>query len=127
MSIPFTQGYPVLPVAEIGAALAYYRDRLGFKIEWRDEDRFAAVSGGVITLFLEHAPNGPRGVSVVLNVEDADAVHARYVQEGVKIVDPIETRWWGMREFTAEDLDGNRLRIGHVDESAADYSSISEE
>jgi hypothetical protein len=40
-------------------------------------------------------------------------------------VEEIETRPCGMREFVVEDLDGHRIRIGHVDESLADYSRFS--
>ena len=59
-------------------------------------------------------------------MDDADAVYAAWTTADVTILDPIATRSWGMREFTAQDLDGNQLRVGHVDESWADYSGFTD-
>lgn len=56
----------------------------------------------------------------VWNTSDADKVHEEYKASGATIVEDIETRPWGTREFVIEDPDGNRMRIGHVDESNSD-------
>ena len=32
--------------------------------------------------------------------------------KGAKITSDLETKPWGMREFTVEDLNGNQLRLG---------------
>ena len=48
-----------------------------------------------------------------VRVEDADAVLAVYRERGAPIVDEIASHPWGMREFTVEDNNGHRFRIGH--------------
>ena len=123
--ISLTRAFPVLAVADLDAALAFYTDRLGFAIDWRQDRIIAAVGNGVVTLFLRSKDTGGLGpASVILNVEDADAGYAAWTAADVEITDPIATRTWGMREFTARDLDGNELTVGQVDESLADYSAF---
>ncbi|MEO0912717.1 MAG: VOC family protein [Pseudomonadota bacterium] len=117
-----TRAYPVIPVSSLDAALAHYTEAMGFAFDWRDGDGFAAISSGPVSLFLQRAPNVAGSATVIVNVEDADATYAAWRAAQVRIVDPIETRPWGMREFSATDLDGNRLTIGHVDEAKADYT-----
>ncbi|MCG8547596.1 MAG: VOC family protein [Alphaproteobacteria bacterium] len=122
--ISLTRAFPVLAVTDLDIALAFYTERLGFALDWREDRIIAAVGNGVVTLFLKSKEAGGLGpVSVIVNVEDADAVYAAWTAADVEITDPIATRTWGMREFTARDLDGNELTVGHVDESIADYSA----
>ena len=115
---------PVLPVADVVRTQEYYRDFLDFTIDWRDREVFGGVSHGTVSLFFQRTDNPPRGITCVLNTPDADEVFRRYTEQGANIVDSIATRAWGMREFTIEDLNGHFLRIGHVDESMADYSQF---
>ena len=123
----FTHAFPELAVADLDHALAFYTGRLGLAVDWRAGDHMAVVGNGVISLFLRARANGALGPSsVILNVDDADAVYAAWTAAEVTILDPIATRSWGMREFTAQDLDGNQLRVGHVDESQADYSGVTD-
>jgi uncharacterized glyoxalase superfamily protein PhnB len=40
---------------------------------------------------------------------DIDATYAELQSRGARIVEPLERKPWGLRQFTVEDLDGNRL------------------
>lgn len=115
---------PVLPVTDVLRTQQYYRDVLAFQIDWRDRDLFGGVSSGDVSLFFQKTESPPTGLACVVNTTNADEVFVLYSQLGAKIVDPVATRPWGMREFTVEDLNGHYLRIGHVDETAADYSQF---
>ncbi len=33
-------------------------------------------------------------------------------EKGARVTSDLETKPWGMREFTVEDLNGNQLRMG---------------
>ena len=88
-----------------------------------DRNVMAAISCGDISVFLTRRDSAPS--TLVWNVDDADALLAQLEEHGVTPIDAIATRPWGMREFTIEDPWGNRMRIGHVDESQADYSEFS--
>ena len=122
MSRP-TRAYPVLPVQDIPSALAFYLSLDGIQLHWQDEGAMAAVGDGEVTLFLNAAsPMGPS--EAILNVENADRAAELWAKAGAEIVDPVETRSWGMREFTMRDPFGNIIRVGHVDESKADYTTF---
>ena len=45
--------------------------------------------------------------------DDIDATHEELKSLGANIVEPLETMPWGMRQFTVEDLDGNRFYFHH--------------
>jgi len=46
-------------------------------------------------------------------VDDADFVYAVCRERDAKIVDPIASHPWGVREFSVRDPNGHLLRIGH--------------
>jgi len=45
--------------------------------------------------------------------EDIDATYDELKSSGAKIVEPLEKKPWGLRQFTVEDLDGNRFHFHH--------------
>lgn len=121
-----THQTPVLIVADLDAALTFYRDKLAFSIDWVDREVLAAISTGEVSVFLQRAER-PSPTTLIWNVPSADEVLKILEDAGVTVLDPIATRSWGMREFTIADPWGNRFRIGHVDESEADYSAFKSE
>jgi GNAT superfamily N-acetyltransferase len=104
---------PELPVADLAEAQRWFRETLGFRTAWVWEDRFAAVSNGDVQLYLRKEGAAIAAVRCYLHVKDADALHDRCRQRGVRIVAPLESQPWGMREFAVETPDGHLLRIGH--------------
>jgi uncharacterized glyoxalase superfamily protein PhnB len=53
-------------------------------------------------------------VLIWLNMASAaevDQLHAEWKERGVRLVHELQTAPYGLREFTAEDPDGNRLRV----------------
>jgi uncharacterized glyoxalase superfamily protein PhnB len=116
----FPSACPEIPVANLGAALAYYSDRLGFTIDWSDENiGLAGLSRGESRMFMSTAEYrsmlGNRGPMVLwLNLSDraeVDALHAEWAAAGASIAGPPEARPYKLYEFFAEDLDGNHFRV----------------
>ncbi|MEO2166797.1 MAG: putative sulfate exporter family transporter, partial [bacterium] len=54
-----------------------------------------------------------RHKALEVQVSEADEALAAYRERGATIVEEIASRPWGMREFTIEDNNGHRFRIGH--------------
>jgi len=104
----------VLHVKDMPAALAYYRDKLGFTVSftWEDPPRYICLRLGDASIHLSsHAP--PAGPShVCIFCSGVDALHAQLVARGVKIEVPIADRPYGMRDFDIIDPDGHRLVFG---------------
>lgn len=104
---------PQLPVRDVRETQRYYRDVLGFKIAWIFDEDYGAVYNGAIEIFFSEATEPFTPVWNFIRVENADAVHEVYRARGVQIVEEIASHPWGMREFTIEDNNGHRFRIGH--------------
>lgn len=104
---------PQLAVADVRETQAYYRDVLGFKIAWTYGDEYGAVYNGVTEIFFSREEGEITPSWTYVRVEDADVVLAGYRARGARIVEEIASHPWGMREFTLEDNNGHRFRIGH--------------
>ncbi len=104
---------PQLPVTDIPATQAWYRDVLGFEVAWANED-FGAVSSERVEIYFQRVDSPGAAVTCCVRVDDADALHDACRERGAKIVDALADRPWGMREFTLEDPNGHRFRIGHA-------------
>lgn len=104
---------PQLPVADVRETQAYYRDLLDFKIAWVRGEEYGAVYQGPNEIFLIQEPGKITPCCCFVRVSNADDALARYRERGVRIVDEIVSQPWGMREFTIEENNGHRFRIGH--------------
>lgn len=106
---------PELPVADVEAAQRYYRDALGFTIGWLSQDgEIGAVSRDGIAVFLRRR-TGPFEPAVHWIFAAAlDETYDELQSCGARITEPLEAKPWGLRQFTVEDLDGNRFYV-HCD------------
>jgi uncharacterized glyoxalase superfamily protein PhnB len=123
---------PALPVRDVSAAAAYYRDRFGFEVrheagdfavlvrdeaalhlwgatdeEWRSRDDLA---GNPICSGAESFIAGT--ASCQIEVEDLDALYAELQSAGVlhdASRDGVTATDWGARQFATLDSDGNLL------------------
>jgi catechol 2,3-dioxygenase-like lactoylglutathione lyase family enzyme len=105
---------PIVRIFSVDKALEFYRDYLGFTVEW--EHRFAddlplycQIRRDALVLHLsEHHGDGTPGSGLFIPVRDIDAFHAgldktyRYARPGIVDVD------WG-RQVQLDDPFGNRL------------------
>src|SRR4051794_20400240 len=109
-----------VPVSDITAATIYYRDRLGFNLDWVEADiALAGVSLGSCRLFLagplfrsERGNFGP--VVMWLNLSstpEVDALHQAWRATAAILLSAPESKSWGLHEFTAADPDGNVFRV----------------
>ena len=108
---------PILPVASIPRAVAFYRT-LGFAAQvYKDADDYAFLTREDRDLHLRRAPDligphNPAGVYLYLHPGAAAALEAEFRAAGVAILSPLSRREWKMNEFVLSDPDGNLLRFG---------------
>jgi uncharacterized glyoxalase superfamily protein PhnB len=117
----FPRIMPALRYEDVGAAVVWLREVFGLRehlrwtgpdgvvrhAEMRIEDAYVEVSGAT-----EECPSprtlGRVSQSLVVLVDDVDA-HCRHARErGATIVSELEDKPWGLRQYTAEDLEGHR-------------------
>ena len=95
------QPVPELPVADVERAQQHYRDALGFEIGWLYAGKeIGSVSRpGVAIFFRKRNPPFEPAVHWVY-AEDIDASYQEFKSLGANIVDPLEKKPWGLRQFT---------------------------
>ena len=99
---------PELPVADVERAQQHYKDVLGFEIGWLDPGKgIGSVSNGNTAIFFrKRVPPFEPAIHWVF-AEDIDATYLELQSVGANIVEPLEKKPWGLRQFTVQDLDGN--------------------
>ena len=119
---------PFFIVKSVPAALAFYRDRLGFEITFEGpepNDIFFGIveRGAAMIMFkavgVDPVPNYTRDIKqgiarwdAYLNVPDPDALAAEFVSRGVEFFVPLKDTDDGLRGFEVEDADGYVLFFG---------------
>ena len=109
------QPVPELPVADVERAQQHYRDIFGCEIAWLDDSKWiGAVSHADMgpIFFRKRQPPFEPAVHWVF-AEDIDASYRELQSSGANIIDPLETKPWGLRQFTVADLDGNLFYFHH--------------
>ena len=109
---------PELPVRSVEASGAFYQQKMGFRVDWVHADDLAGISKDAARIFLrrrtEQEESQDYNVLVWLNLDsplEVDQLYEEWKRGGVPITDELETKPWSLREFTAQDLDGNRFRV----------------
>ena len=130
---------PFFIVADVPAALSFYRDMLGFEVTFRGptpEDEFFGIvrRDGAMIMFkslgetvdgkeviVEPVPNYSRKPAfswdAYLEVPDPDALAAEFASRGVIFSAPITDSEDGLRGFGVKDLDGYGLFFGRLQAS----------
>lgn len=109
---------PFLGVDDLPAAVAFYRDKLGFSLawEWGEPAEMAAVCRDEVELTLVTRSDAkPGGISrLYLHIDQIDSYHALLQETGVAITVAIADRPYGMRDFNVTDPAGNVLCFGQA-------------
>jgi catechol 2,3-dioxygenase-like lactoylglutathione lyase family enzyme len=118
---------PQLRVTRMDASLPFYRDGMGFVVDWSHRFEpglpwFLQVTRAGQTIFLsEHAGDCQVGGAAYFKVPDVDACARDFGERGLVVVAGPEDTPWGTREMSVIDPDGNRLRFAtHPDEAGLD-------
>jgi uncharacterized glyoxalase superfamily protein PhnB len=109
---------PILFVRDVAEAADFYRERIGFDIDFLHGSPpfYGSVSRDRACLHLRHvgAPNfadlAAREVSLILatiEVSDVKAVFAELSDRGAPIAQKLRTQPWGGTDFHVRDPDGN--------------------
>jgi catechol 2,3-dioxygenase-like lactoylglutathione lyase family enzyme len=103
---------PELPFTDVAAAVAYYRDVLGFHVNYQQHD-LGVMDRDAITMVLIARTDRQKGIgSAYVYIEDADALHTELREKGAHIQGEPVSHPWGLRDFGVVDLEGNRITFG---------------
>jgi uncharacterized glyoxalase superfamily protein PhnB len=101
---------PELPVEDVERAQEHYRDALGCEVGWLyPGGDIGAVSRENFVIFFRRRSRPFEAAVQWVFAADIDATYEELRSRGARIVEPLETKPWGLRQFTVEDIDGNRF------------------
>lgn len=106
-------GYVIVGVKSLDAAVAFYRDTMGFELQFCEpEFHFAAFKVGDLLFNLAEGSEdvhgvGDRNTGIGFNVPDVDAAHAELAAKGVHFTMPPGKQPWGGYMAMFADPDGN--------------------
>ncbi len=112
---------PVLVVPDIHRTVAFYRDTLGFHVDFIEGDPplharvCADPTYASPTIHIRFEPLEP-GAAIETSTylwlhvgKELDLLFERYRSRGVRILEEPMDRPWGLRQFVIEDCDGHVL------------------
>ncbi len=105
---------PELPLSDVPAGVAHYRDVLGFEVNYQQHDIGVMDRDGMRLLLIARTPEYSGIGSCCFYVTDADALHAELVAKGANVQGPPVSQPWGLREFRVLDVEGNRLSFAQT-------------
>lgn len=106
----------VVHVSDLNKALDYYKDVLGFKIDF-EFGEYVGLNYDNVALHLNGPSNigtkkTPGSAHFVIDCSEVDAYYELISKQGAIITVPIDDRAYGVRDFAVEDPDGNTLVFG---------------
>jgi catechol 2,3-dioxygenase-like lactoylglutathione lyase family enzyme len=119
-SLKLAKAMPVLYVSDVQAAADFYRDKLGFTIDFLHGQPafYAAVSRDEACIHLRfvHQPMYVAGlrekeqvIAAFLSVANVKGLFTEYQTRKVPFVHRLKKEPWGQSSFIVADLDGNAL------------------
>jgi catechol 2,3-dioxygenase-like lactoylglutathione lyase family enzyme len=121
---------PLFIVNNVTAAVAFYRDKLGFDLDYQEPEQdpfFAIIRRDCAMLMVKQVgvnpePNPSRDPAArwdaYINVPDPDALAEEFTSCGVVFSVPLKDTSDGLRRFELQDVDGYVLFLGRPRENS---------
>ena len=117
------RAYAQVFVQDVPSAVAWYRDALGFDLDfaWGDPPTYAQVARDGVRFNLRHTDASPWRddldedalLAVRLDVDDCTALHDELRRRGAaNVVQPPRLEAWGQTTMVVADPDGNLIAFG---------------
>lgn len=100
---------PQLPLNDVAAGIAYYKDVLGFAINYAQHDLGVMFRDSGTLLLVARSPRHTGIGSCTAYVSDADKLYAELTAKGAKAQGEPVSQPWGLRDFSVIDPEGNRI------------------
>jgi catechol 2,3-dioxygenase-like lactoylglutathione lyase family enzyme len=106
-----TRVAPEIPVTNMDVSLAYYEGKLGFALAMKmPEGDYAIVERDHVALHLfEDRAKSP--VSLHIFTSELEKLHTEFEGRGARMLQGIERKPWGNRDFRVADPAGNEIKF----------------
>jgi uncharacterized glyoxalase superfamily protein PhnB len=105
---------PQFLVDDLDRAMAYYRDQLGFTVDFVYDSFYASVSRDGFAIHLKDAPKlveerahrkQHEHLDAYIEVSDIRSLFEEFQTRGAAVIKPLEQRPWACLDFYVEDPD----------------------
>jgi uncharacterized glyoxalase superfamily protein PhnB len=109
---------PQFLVDDLDRAILYYREKLGFQLDFVYESFYASVSRDGFAIHLKCAPKSAAGrehrkqsehLDAFISVSGIEGLFSELKARGARVTSPLEEQPWACRDFYVEDPDGHIL------------------
>lgn len=109
---------PQFLVDDLERAIAYYRDKLGFGLDFVYESFYASVSRDGFAIHLKHGSRlaadreyqkRNEHLDAYISVSGIRGLFSELERRGARVIKPLEQQPWACLDFYVEDPDGNIL------------------
>jgi len=106
---------PQFLVDDLDRAIAYYRDKLGFELDFKYQSFYASVTRDGFAIHLKHAPKlgadreyrkQNEHLDAYISVSGIRGLFSELETRGAQVIKPLEARPWACLDFYVEDPDG---------------------
>lgn len=106
---------PQFLVDDLDRAIAYYRDKLGFELDFKYQSFYASVTRDGFAIHLKHAPKlaaerehrkRNEHLDAYISVSGIRGLFSELEKRGAQVVKSLEARPWACVDFYVEDPDG---------------------
>jgi catechol 2,3-dioxygenase-like lactoylglutathione lyase family enzyme len=106
---------PQFLVDDLDRAVAYYRDKLGFELDFVYESFYASVTRDGFAIHLKHSPKlaaerahrkQNEHLDAHISVSGIRGLFSELEMRGVQVIRPLEQRPWACLDFYVTDPDG---------------------
>lgn len=105
---------PSMPLSNVPAGVAYYRDILGFSINYQQHD-LGVMDRDEVRILLTARTTQYTGIgNCCVYIRNADALYEELLAKGAHIPAPPVSQPWGLREFHVMDPEGNVITFAQT-------------
>ena len=106
---------PQFLVDDLDAAIAYYRDKLGFELDFKYQSFYASVTRDGFAIHLKCAPKvvadrehrkQNEHLDAYISVSGIRELLSDFENRGVHVLQPLQQKPWACLDFYVEDPDG---------------------
>ena len=109
----------VIAVPSLQRSTTYYRDVLGFNVQWEDVPGWRLFTRDACIIMAGECPDalplseiGDHSYIAYVQVGEIDQLHEAWGERGVTFIKSLRDESWGMREFGIKTIDGHRVMFG---------------
>jgi uncharacterized glyoxalase superfamily protein PhnB len=119
---------PQFLVDDLDRAIAYYRERLGFDLDFVYDSFYASVTRDGFAIHLKHADKlaadrahrkQNEHLDAHVSVSNIRSLFSELQERGASVIRPLEQRPWACLDFYVEDPDGYILCFSELNAAPA--------